>query len=246
VSPTRPMRVLAPERARRDLLSRPIYPQVVRLKALAEAEPAVTADEEPASAQAAGIPGLKRAGTTRAVLVTMIGLNFGAVLGLVGWPMLQALKVVNEPVIETVQRNQGEVISQLEATIRTLNATVTELHARVTSAGERQDVDRARLAEIDLAMGALRTSLHEMRTTQDASVAELTANATKARGDIVKLRASIDELKGRQPEATSVRPRIRGTIPALTPTSAEQPRWPDLRASAAKDDGHIFNLAPAQ
>ena len=240
MSPTRPLRVLAPERARRDLLSRPIYPQVVRPKALPDATPAATADA--ALAQADAIP-VRKPGRTRAVLITMIGLNFGAVIGLVAWPMLQALKLVHEPVIETVQRSQGEVLSQLEASVRALNATVTELHARVTSAGERQEVDRARLAEIDLAMGALRTSLHEMRTTQDASVAELTANATKARSDIVKLRASIEELKGpHQPQATALRAPIRGTIAA----SVAEPRWPTLPASATKADGHIFDLPPAQ
>ena len=155
MSPSRPLRNLAPERARRDLPGRPIYPPLGTMAAVRDTQPAIAPDEEPSSEQAAGIPAIKRARTTRAVLVTMIGLNFGAILGLVGWPMLQALKVVNEPVVETVQRNQSELLSQLDASVRALNATVTELHTRVTAAGERQDIDRARLAEIDLAMGAL-------------------------------------------------------------------------------------------
>ncbi len=240
MSPTRPLRVLSPERARRDLPSRPIYPPAIRPKA-PEAMSAVAENAAPDEAQADTRPAGKRR-LTRAVLITMVGLNFGAVLGLVAWPMLQALQVVSPPVIETVQRNQGDQIAQLDASVRAMSALVTELHARVTSAGERQEVDRARLAEIDLAMGALRTSLDGMRAAQDASVAELTANATKARSDIVKLRASIDELRApRQPQAAAVRAPIRGTIAA----SAGEPRWPTLPASALQADGHIF-VTPAQ
>ena len=245
MSPPRPLRVLSPERARRDLLSRPVYPQFVRPKAQPDATPAAMADAALAqdSEQADSIPATRRSGATRAILVTMIGLNFGAVLGLVVWPMLQALQVVNPPVIETVQRNQGALIAQLDTSVRNLTAMVAELHARVTSAGERQEADRARLAEIDLAMGALRTSLSEMRTTQDASVAEFTANAAKARGDIVRLRTSIEELKGaRQPQAAAMRAPIRGTIAAV----AGEARWPTLPAGAAPSDGHIFSLPPAQ
>jgi len=246
MSPSRPLRLLSPERARRELPSRPIYPPLIKPAPALETNDAVAADAGPVAAETDATPARKRNRTARAVLITMIGLNFGAVLGLVAWPMLQALRVVNEPVIETVQRTQGDLLAQLDMNVRTLNAAVAELHTRVTSAGERQEVDRARLAEIDLAMGALRTSLHEMRTSQDASVAELTANATKARGDIVRLRASIDELKGtHQGEAAAVRPRIRGTIPVLVPAASDQARWPTLPASAVNADGHIF-VAPAQ
>ena len=243
MSPSRPLRLLSPERARRDLPSRPIYPPLI--KPAPANDDSAAAQAEPGAAEAGAIPALKRARATRTVLITMIGLNFGAVLGLVGWPMLQAVGVVNAPVIETVQRNQADLINQLDMNVRTLNAAVAELHARVSAATERQEVDRARLQEIDLAMGALRTSLHEMRTTQDASVAELTANAAKARGDIVKLRASIEELKGARPsQAAAVRAPIRGTIAATAP--AHEARWPLLPASTAQGDGHIFTLTPAQ
>jgi len=39
-------------------------------------------------------------------MIVMIAVNFGVVLGLVGWPVLQALGVVNKPVIEVVQRSR--------------------------------------------------------------------------------------------------------------------------------------------
>lgn len=243
MSPTRPLRVLSPERARRDIASRPIYPQVVRPKAPADASAAAIADAALHAGEADALPA-GRHGRTRAVLITMIGLNFGAVLGVVAWPMLQALQVVSPPVIETVQREQSELLSQLDASVRALNTTVTELHARVSAATERQEVDRARLAEIDLAMGALRSSLSELRSNQDASVAELTANAAKARSDIVKLRASIEELSGRHAPQAAVRAPIRGSIAAATPAGADEARWPSLPASAINADGHIF-VAPA-
>jgi len=248
---------LAPERARRDLPSRPIYPPIVKTTASPETKPAVTADAGPASAEADGVGVLapKRDRITRAVLVTMIGVNFGAVLGLMGWPVLQALNVVNAPVAEIVQRNQGDSISRLDASVQTLNTVVADLHARVTSAGERQEADRQHLAEIDLAVDGLRTSVHDMRTTQDA-VAELTANAAKARSDIVRLRTSLEELsRQRQPELAAIRARteqamvqhellstIRGSIQA----PGERPRALAPRASAPQADGHIFDLAPAQ
>ena len=57
------------------------------------------------------------------------------------------------------------------------------------------------MAETDASFVALRSSLRELREAQNAAreswlqpVAELTAAATKARSDIVRLRASLDEL----------------------------------------------------
>src|SRR5437667_222259 len=64
-------------------------------------------------------------------------------------------------------------------------------------------------------LGVLRSDLDEMRAAQAAEqswrepVAELTAAAAKARGEIVRLRASLDELsKGRQPEVVAIQARI--------------------------------------
>lgn len=256
MSPPRPVRFSAPERARRDPPSRPIYPPITKTTASPETTLADTVDAAPAPAEADDTLAPKRDRITRAVLVTMIGVNFGAVLGFVGWPVLQALKVVPAPVTDIVQRNQGDSISRLDASVQTLNTVVAELHARVTSAGERQEADRQRLAEIDAAFGDLRTSVHDIRSTQDA-VAELTANATKARSDIVRLRTSIEELSSqRQPELPAIRARIDRTKqamarPELPATIRGSIQAPDERPgalaprdSASQADGHIFNLTP--
>src|SRR5262249_36786413 len=137
-------------------------------------------------------------------------------------------------------------ISRLDASMQSLNTVVADLHARVTSAGERQEADRQRLAEIDVALGALRTSFHD-------TAAELTANATKARSDIVRLRTSLDELSSqRQPELTAIRAPIDRTKQAMA-----RPEWPNTirgsihapgerppaltpRESTSQADGHIF------
>jgi len=57
------------------------------------------------------------------------------------------------------------------------------------------------MAEIDDALGDLRTGMDELRAAQNAAkeswrepVAELAAAAKRTRGDIVRLRASLDEL----------------------------------------------------
>ena len=102
-------------------------------------------------------------------MMAMIGVSFGAVLGLAGWPVLQALGVVNEPVIEVVQRNQADLISRLDATVHVLNAAVAELSARVDSARDRQEAVNQFMTDIDASFGALRRSMHEMREAQNAA-----------------------------------------------------------------------------
>src|SRR3954471_19092142 len=185
---------MAHERARRDPVSRPAYPQIVKMQASADAKPAVTSDAVAFEADVIAEP--KPDGATPAfpiAMLAMIGINFGAILGLAGWPVLQALKVVNEPVIEVVQRNQADLISRLDTTVQALNAAVAELSGRVAAAGDQQDVTFRYMTEIDAAFGALRTSVHEIRAAQKAAkdswhepVTELTAAATKARSDIVR------------------------------------------------------------
>jgi hypothetical protein len=267
VGPSRPLGLVARDRARRELASRPAYAQVVNTKAWPDTKPAFTPDAEPA-VEADGIVAPKAERATRefpAAMIVMIAVNFGAVLGLVGWPMLQALGVVDKPVVEVVQRSQGDLISRLDATVHALNAAVAELGTRVASAGDRQEAASRYLAEIDAAFGALRTSMLEIRAAQDAAreswlqpVAELTASATKARSDIVRLRASLDELaRLRQPDVAAIGARIdrieqamvqhellgamRGSIRA----SGERPRTLAARASTPAPDGHILNLTPA-
>ena len=259
MSQSRPVRFSAPERARRDLPSRPIYPPITKTTASPETTLDDTVDAAPAPAEADFILAPKRDRITRAVLVTMIGVNFGAVLGFVVWPVLQTLKLVPASVTDVVQRNQGDSISRLDASVQTLNTVVADLHARVTSAGERQEADRQHLAEIDAAFGALRTSVHDMRSTQDAVAAELTANATKARSDIVRLRTSLEELSTqRQPELTAIhartdrprqataRPELLDTIRGSIQAPGERRRALGPRESLPQADGHIFDLTPAQ
>jgi len=264
VGPSRPARLMAHDRARRDFATRPITAQFVKLKGWPEAKPAFP-DAVPASPEAGGSPEPDRGGAIAALpipLMLMIGVTFGAVLGLVGWPVLQALGVVNEPVIEVVQRSQADLISRLDVTVHGLNAAVAELSARVDSARDRQE---AASQEIDASFVALRSSLRELREAQNAAreswlqpVAELTAAATKARSDIVRLRASLDELSRlRQPEAAAISARIDrieqamvqyklpGAIRGSIHAPAERPRSLAARESSSAN-GHLFDLKPAE
>jgi serine/threonine protein kinase HipA of HipAB toxin-antitoxin module len=195
-------------------------------------------------------------------MMVMIGVSFGGVLGLAGWPVLQAFGVVNEPVIETVQRNQAELISRLDA-------TVADLSARVASSSEKQQAASQFMAEIDARFAALRTSMRELRDAQNAvneswlaPVAELNAAATKARSDIVKLRASLDVLsRQHHPEVAAISARIDRIEQAMAQTrspgairgsihaSPERPRPLASVASAERSaaaDGFILDLKPAE
>src|SRR6476620_7974654 len=186
---SRPSRLMAHDRAWRNLASHPISPLNVITKASPEAQGAVTADASSISSEAGGIaePNRDRA-TLPAAMMVMTAVTFGAVLGLVGWPVLQASGLVNEPVIETVQRNQAELMSRLDA-------TVADLNARVASTSDKQEAASQFMAEIDARFAALRRSMRELRAVNESwlqPVAELTAATTKARSDIVRVRASLD------------------------------------------------------
>lgn len=249
------------DRARRDVFSRPAHIQVVKVKT-PEAQP-IAPSLEPGPAVAEGIPDQERGRATSSfplALTVMIGLSFGGVLGLAGWPMLQAFGVVEAPAIETVQRNQADLISQLDATVQALNAAVLGLRARVDAVGDKQDATSQAIAEIDTAVGTLRKSMHELRETQNAAkepVAELAAAAAKAHNDIIRLRASVDELSRRQPEsaATSARinrldrtigePETTGSIRGSIGAQAERPSSAAPREKT-QAGGHIFELKPAQ
>jgi len=263
VVPSRPSRLMAHDRAWRNLASRTISPHNVMTRAWPGQKGASTPDAASASPEAGAIPepGRDRAGLPVAMMA-MIGVSFGGVLGLAGWPMLQAFGLVKEPVIETVQRNQAEAISRLDA-------TVADLSARVASVSDKQEAAAQFMAETDARFLALRASLRELRKAQHAAnqswlqpVAELDAAATKARSDIVRLRASLDEL-GRlhHPDVAEISARldrieqgmaqtrspgaIRGSIQA----QAERPRSLASVASAERStagDGHIFNLKAAE
>jgi hypothetical protein len=257
VAPSRPSRLMAHDRAWRNLASRPISPQNVMTKAWPEPKGAFTPDASSASAE---IPEPSRDRATLPVaMMAMTAVTFGAVLGLVGWPVLQAVGWVKEPVIETVQRNQAELISRLDA-------TVADLSARVASTSDKQEAASQFIAEIDARFVALRRSVRELRDAQNAAdqswltpVAELNAAATKARGDIVKLRAALDELgRLRHPEAPAIgaridrieqamaQPRLPGAMRGSIPASAERPRSLASVERASGVDGHIFELKAAQ
>jgi hypothetical protein len=256
---------MAHDRARRDFATRPITAQFVKLKGWPEAKPAT--DAAPPLPEAEGSPEPSRGGAVAALpipMMLMIGVSFGAVLGLTGWPVLQALGVVGEPVIEVVQRNQGDLISRLDATVHGLNVAVAELSARVDSAREREEAASQFMTEIDASFMALRSSLRALHEAQNAAreswlqpVAELTAAATKARSDIVRLRASLDELsRRRQPEVAAISARIDrieqamiqsklpGAIRGSIDAPAERPR--SLAARESSSNGHLFDLKPAQ
>jgi hypothetical protein len=251
---------MAHDRAWRNLASRPISPQNVMTKARPEAKPAFAPDASSASPETGGIPKPTRdRATLPAVMMVMIAVNFGAVLGLVGWPALQAFGVVSKPAIEVVQQNQAELMSRLDATI-------ADLSARVSSTSDRQEAASQFMAEIDARFVALRRSMRELRDAQNAvndswlqPVAELNAAATKARSDIVALRASLDELSRlRHPEAAAisaridkieqamVQPKLPGAIRGSIHASAERPRSLASAASSSAADGHIFELKLAQ
>src|SRR5947209_11606616 len=251
---------MAHDRAWRNLASRPISPQNVMTKGAPEAKGAFTPDASSASSKPDSIPEPKRDRATLPVaMMVMIGVTFGAVLGLVGWPVLQAFGLVNEPVIATVQREQAELMSRLDA-------TVADLSVRVASASDRQEAASQFMAEIDARFVALRKSMRELREAQNAAneswlqpVAELNAAATKARRDIVNVRASVDELSRlRHPEVGAISARIDrieqavaqsklpGAIRGSIHASVERPRSLASAERTSSADGHIFELKPAQ
>jgi len=254
--PSRPSRLMAHDRAWRNLASRPISPHNVVTKA----KGAFTTDASSASSETDGIPEPARdRAPLPAAMMVMIAVNFGAVLGLVGWPVLQASGLVKEPAIEAVQRNQAELISRLDS-------TVANLSARVASTSDKQEAASQFMAEIDARFVAVRRSLRELRDAQNAAneswlapVAELNAAATKARSDIVALRASLDGLSRlRHPEVAAISARIDrieqamaqtrspGAIRGSIQASSERPRSLASAERSAAADGHIFELKPAQ
>jgi predicted lipid-binding transport protein (Tim44 family) len=250
MGPSQTARRATHDRTRRHPVIRPDYLQLYKVKAGPDAKPA----DAPAPAPAAP-PARTRA--TRAfliVLIAAVGINFGAMLGLVGWGVLQALGVFGGPAIEKIQREHGASIAQIEASVEALNASVMGLSAHVNGAGEREDAANRRVAEIGDAVGVLRSGMNELRAAQAAAAAEepwrtpveeLTANVAKLRGDMKGLRASIDEAKPRQPanlgarleriEQALIQHKLLGPI-----RGAIEPER--TAAAAPATDGHIISL----
>ena len=259
MGPSRPSRLMAHDRAWRNLASRPISPLNVMTKAWPGAKPAFTPDASSASPETARIPQPNRdRATLPATMMVMIAVNFGAVLGLVGWPVLQAFGLVNKPAVEVAQQNQAELMSRLDA-------TVADLSARVASTSDKQEAASQFMAEIDARFIALRRSVRELRDAQNAAdeswlqpVAELNAAATKARSDIVRVRASLEELSRlRHPEAAAIgaridrieqamaQPKLPGAMRGSIQATVERPRSLASAARSAAADGHIFELKAA-
>src|SRR5438128_9079819 len=104
MEPSRPLSIVARDRARRNPVGRRAYTQIQKVKAWSGAKLAPILGAVPASADAGAASQSKRQRAARAFLIAMmvvVGLNFGAVLGLFGWGALQALGLVAEPAIET-------------------------------------------------------------------------------------------------------------------------------------------------
>jgi predicted nucleic acid-binding Zn-ribbon protein len=157
-------------------------------------------------------------------------------------------------------------MSRLDSTVQGLNSTVADLSARVASTSDKQKAASQFMAEIDARFVALRRSMRELRDAQNAAneswlqpVAELNAAATKARSDIVRLRASLDELRAlRHPEAAAIgaridraeqamaQPRLPGAMRGSIQATAERPRSLASAERSAAADGHIFELKLAQ
>jgi outer membrane murein-binding lipoprotein Lpp len=255
MGPSQTARRVTHDRARRHPIIRPDVLQLYKVKAGPDAAPGTALQLVP---EPVAPPGRSRA--RRAFLIMLIvagGINFGALLGLMGWGVLQAFGVLGEPAIETVQREQGASIAQLDATVAALHASVMGLSAHVNAAGEREDAANRRAAEIGDAVDVLRMGMNELRAAQAAAAAEepwrtpveeLTANVAKLRGDMKGLRSSIDEAKPRAPANLNARldrieqaliqhkllGPIRGTIE------------PELPAARSGNDGHIISLPAAE
>jgi hypothetical protein len=265
VVPLRPLSLLARGRTRPHPLGGQLPVQAANAKASPEPKPAPASEVESAAAAEGAVPGPQRDRATRAFLITMtamVAVNFGALLGTFGWATLQALGWVAAPAIESAQREQAARIAQLDAGVQVANAAVAGLSTRVETAAEREATTSRRVAEIDGTLDQLRAGIGEVRAAQAAAeeswrepLAELTATATRTHGEIVGLRASLDELsRASRPEIINARiDRIekamvdRGAVGSIRGairekgSSREAPVPPDT-----VPDGHIINLPPAR
>jgi len=261
MEPSQTARRVTHDRARRHPLIRPDYLQLYRVKLGPDAAPLTGL---PATIPEEGAPKAPRSRAARAFLIALIaatGVNFGAILGLVGWGVLQAFGVFGEPAIEKIQREQGAAIVQMEASVQALNASMTGLSAHVNTAGQREDATSRRVAEIDDAVSVLRSGMNDLHTGVKelraaaaeepwrAPVTDLTASVAKLKNDMSGMRASIDEAKPRQP-AANVGARLDRIEQAMREHKLIGPMRgtiePGLPAAPSGSDGHIISLSPAQ
>ncbi len=261
MGPSQKARRVTHDRARRQPLIRPDHLKLYKVMAGPDAAPvaglpAIIPDAEGSKPQ--------RSRASRAFLIALIaatGVNFGAILGLVGWGVLQAVGVFGEPAVEKIQREQGAALVQMEASVQALSASVTGLSAHVNATGEREDATNRRVAEIDDAVSVLRsgmndlhTGVNELRTAAAeepwrAPVTDLTASVTKLKSDMSGLRTSIEEVKPRQAGA-NMGARLDRIEQAMREHKLIGPMRgtiePEPPAAPAGGDGHIINLSPAQ
>ena len=271
MGPLQPQRRVTPDRARRNPVSRLHHAQPHKVKAWSDAEHALIADAGSPSTAVEVIPPPARARGARVflmVLIAVVAVNFGAMLGLLGWGVLQGWGVVAEPFVETVQREQAASISQLETAVRGLNVAVMGLSARPDVTAGRDEATNRRIAELGADVGALRKSITEVRAAQTAAaadgswrepVAELAAAATRARSEIVRLRASLDDLsKSRPPDVAALAERVDsiehamvrhdllGPIRGAIRETSVRPRPLATPLGPAPANGHIIDLSPAR
>jgi X-X-X-Leu-X-X-Gly heptad repeat protein len=263
MGPSHKPRRVTRDRARRHPLIRPDQLQLYKVK--------VGPDTVPVAGLPATIsqpaPQPERSRARRAFLIALIaavGINFGAILGLIGYGVLQAFGVFGEPAIEKIQREQGASIGQLESTVAALGASVTGLSAHVNATGEREDATNRRVAEIDDAIGVLRNGVNQLHSGVNelraaaaeepwrAPVTDLTASVTKLKNDMGGLRASIDEAKPRQAANVNARldrieqaMREHKLIGPMRGAIEPEPRSAPYSAPSSAD-GHIITLSPAE
>ena len=231
-------------------------------------------DPPPPAAVADGMAPLDRDRAAPAVIVAVVALAvaiaaaFGAIIGPTGSNALQeVLRMAGlggEPVIETVQRKQAAVITQLDVTIGALSASVAGLSGHADFAGHREEAMTRRIDQIDDDLGTLRASLSDMRAAQSAAaedwrkpVGQLAAAVTKAHAEIAGLRASLDEAAPlRRPDLTAIGERIDrleqamiqhqllGSIRGSIQDARQRPAAARADA-AATADGHVINVPDA-
>jgi hypothetical protein len=260
MGPSQPARRVTHDRARRHPVIRPEYLQIYRLKAEEKPE-----EEMRAASADGGAPQPRRTRSTRAFLIAMIAavaVNTGALVGLVGWGVLQAVGLVAAPAIETVQRAHGASIAQLDASVQALSASVMGLSAHVNTPGDREEATNRRLAEFNERIGVLRANVNGVRAQIGPAgeepwrqpLADLTGSVGKLRGDVTGLRASIDEAKPKQPggSVTARLDRIEQAMarhnllgPMRGAIEPEARGGPAADAPAPAGNGHIISLTPA-
>ena len=164
-----------------------------------------------------------------------------------------------ESPFETVQRRQASAIAQLDRTVQALYAAVAGVSAHADFAGHREEAMTRRIDQIDDGLGALHTSLNEVRAAQKAAAAEepwrkpiaqLTAAVTKAQGDIAGLRTSLDDASpARRTDVAAISQRIDRLEQAMVQNNligSMRGSIQDGHALPVSTNGHIISLPVAQ